>query len=206
MNKCQTQSYKNSLKNFIMKSSKSQHLSSSPLSTLSQSSSSIHSSPFLTPYEQQESNKSNIYSVFNKITDEFDLMSFDDEPPPTLSNINITNKTFHLLDDTSSGFNQVKHILDDDSQMKISQHILDNDNELENQKHILDDDYDLFCMKNSQTYENDYNEYDENFENEELQSFNEGIEEVEEKNWKEILEFTIPNSLEYAREFCKTVS
>ncbi|PKY39902.1 hypothetical protein RhiirA4_394013 [Rhizophagus irregularis] len=62
-------------------------------------------------------------------------------------------------------------------------------------------------MENSQTNQDDYNEYDENFKNGEMQIT--GTEEekfVKEKNWKDILEFTIPNSLEYAREFCKTIS
>ena len=51
---------------------------------------------------------------------------------------------------------------------------------------------------------------DENFKDGELQNQEEtGIEEegsVEEKNWKDILEFTIPSSLEYVREFCRIVS
>ncbi|CAB4475486.1 unnamed protein product [Rhizophagus irregularis] len=207
MNKYLTQSYKRSLKNSTMEFPTSQHLSSPPLSTLSRSSSSIHSSSPPTPYEQRVSDELNTHNAANKITEEFDLISFDDEPLPTLLSINITNKTVHLLDDNSNGINQIKHILDDDSQMKIERHILDNDNELKNQSHILDDDYNLFGMENSQTNQDDYNEYDENFKNGEMQIT--GTEEekfVREKNWKDILEFTIPNSLEYAREFCKTIS
>jgi hypothetical protein len=195
MNKDQTQSCKNSSENCT---SASQHLSSSflPLSTLSCSPSSTHSSPSPTLYEQQESN------TYNVVTEEFDLISFDDELPISnpLSSLNIKNKTCHLLDDNSIGFSQVKHILDDDSQMKIKQHILDNDNELKNQRHILDDDYD---SKNSK---DDYE--DENFKNVELRNQEKtGIEEefVEEKNWKDVLLFTIPSSLEYVREFCRIV-
>jgi hypothetical protein len=207
MDKYLTQSYKSSLKNCTMEFSTSQHLSSPPLSTLSRSSSSVHSSPPPTPYEQRVSDELNTYNEANEIAEEFDLISFDDEPPPTLLNINNTNKMVHLLDDNSNGVNQIKHILDDDSQMKIERHILDNDNELKNQSHILDDDYNLLGMKNLQTYQDDYDGYGENFKNEELQiTETEKIKFVKEKNWKNILEFTIPNSLEYAREFCKTIS
>ncbi|GBC07544.1 hypothetical protein RclHR1_07520008 [Rhizophagus clarus] len=206
MNKYLTQSYKSSLKNNIIDFSTSKHLSSPPLSTLSRSSSSIHSSPPPTPYEQRISDELNMYNAANKTAEEFDLISFDDEPPPTLLNIDIINKTVHLLDD-NSGIKQIKHILDDDNQMKIERHILDNDNELKNQSHILDDDYNLFNTKNSQKYQDNYDGYGENYKDGESQIT--GTEEekfVKEKNWKDILEFTIPNSLEYVREFCRTIS
>ncbi|CAG8665749.1 13087_t:CDS:2 [Funneliformis mosseae] len=199
MNKYQTQSYENSLKN------KSSQLSSSPYFILSRSSSSsIQSSQSPISYEQS--------NTYNTINEQFDLISFDDEPPlvnfspisSDYSNLNIKTKTRHLLDeDIPSGTNLLQKSLLDDSSTGFK-----------SRRHILYDDYDLFSIRNSTILQNDYNknEYgkevrnNKKLKNGELQNYEDVGGFVEERNWKDILELTIPSSLEYTRKFSRIVS
>ncbi|CAG8548006.1 14171_t:CDS:2 [Funneliformis caledonium] len=140
------------------------------------------------------------------------MNNFDDEPPlvnfspisSDYSNLNIKTKTRHLLDeDIPSGTNLLqKSLLDDNS------------TGFKSRRHILYDDYDLFSIRNSTILQNDYNknEYGKEVRNNKklknggLQNYEDVGGFVEERNWKDILELTIPSSLEYTRKFSRIVS